>query len=105
MCCEPITNEVCQMDLLQYLPLLTSVLIVPGIGWLKTKIKRDVPALYLLISVLTSVGASMGAGEALGISPEAIDLNQTLAPLLTLLLHSFQKGGVKSNEKNQIDPR
>ena len=75
----------------QYLPLLTSALIVPGLMWLKNKIKKDVPILWLLLSIGTSIGASWGAGEALGISPEAVDLNTTLAPALTLLLHSLKK--------------
>jgi hypothetical protein len=86
-----------------YLPLILNVLIVPGLSWLKNKIQKDIPILWLVISLVTSVGVSWGAGQVIGVPEQQVDLNLALAPLVTLLTHSLKKTKDKVTEVKPIE--
>ena len=78
-------------QLLQHSPMVLSLLVVPAIKWLKGKIQKDLPVLYLLISIGTSVGLAVGGSALVGADEAATNLNETLMPAITLLIHSVIK--------------
>ena len=89
-------------DLLQYSPMVLSLLVVPGIKYLKTKLQKDWPVLYLLLSIGTSAGLAMGGSALVGADEAATQLNETLMPAITLLIHSIGKTKKKVTEVKPI---
>ncbi len=80
------------LELLQaHWPIIGSVIIVPGLKWLKRKIQLDWPTAWWVISVITSVGLAMGGSELVGADQATTQLNAAMTVGLTQFLHSLKK--------------
>ena len=87
------------LELLQaHLPIISSIIIVPAIRWLKGKIKKDVPIAYWALAVVTSIGLALGGSELVGASEATAQLNAVMTALLTQLIHTGQTTKAKLNE-------
>ena len=78
-----------------HLPIISSAIIVPLIGKLKRKIKADIPLLWWIVSVGTSIGLALGGSELVGADAATANLNAVMTALLTQLIHIVGKSRKK----------
>lgn len=86
------------LELLQaHWPILSAALIVPGLKKLKNKIKADLPIVWWLVSVTTSIGLALGGSELVGADQATAQLNAVMTAALTQIIHTTQKTKKKMN--------
>ena len=87
------------LELIQaHWPIISSAIIVPLIRRLKQKIKADLPIVWWVVSIGTSIGLALGGSELVGADAATANLNAVMTVLLTQIIHTGQKTSKKLKE-------